>query len=144
MPYYIGGEIADWSKLNVQTPTSLRARLNLDVRVLSEVTGIDTTAKTVTVADVKAGTSYTEPYDELILSVGAVPVAPPIPGIERDGNFTLRSLDNMDRIVSWMEGAETGASKASTAVIAGGGFIGLEMVRPIAFDERCWCTISLL
>jgi NADPH-dependent 2,4-dienoyl-CoA reductase/sulfur reductase-like enzyme len=129
MPYHIGGEIADRSKLNVQTPASLRARLNLDVRVLSEVTGIDTAAKTVTVSEVETGKVYTESYDELVLSLGAKPLLPPIPGIERAGNLTLRSLEDMDRIISWMEGAETGGTKATSAVIAGGGFIGLEMVR---------------
>jgi len=129
MPYYIGGEITDRHKLNVQTPATLKAKLNLDVRTLSEVLAIDVAAKTVSVRELRTGKEYSEPYDELVLSVGAKPFLPPIPGIDRPGNLALRNLDDMDRIVSWVSGGEGGKTPAKTAVVAGGGFIGGACVR---------------
>jgi len=126
MPYYIGGEIADRHKLNVQTPASLKARLNLDVRVRTEVLSIDPAAKTVRAKNLVTGEEYTESYDALTLSMGAKPFAPPIPGIDRAGNFALRNLEDMDRIK-----AAVSAQGAKTAVVAGGGFIGIEMAEQL-------------
>jgi len=98
MPYFIGGEIQDRGSMAVQTPGSLHDRLNIQVRVLQRVTGIDTTHKQLTVTN-EAGdhTVYQESYDELILAVGASPLKPPIPGIERPGLFALRNLTDMVR-----------------------------------------------
>ena len=112
--YHIGNEIEDRTKLNVATPASLKAKLNLEVRVRSEVTAIDTASKTVTVKDLSTGNSYSETYDELVLSLGAKPFLPPIPGIGREGNLALRNLEDMDRIIARISGAA-----AKTAVVAG-------------------------
>jgi NADPH-dependent 2,4-dienoyl-CoA reductase/sulfur reductase-like enzyme len=126
MPYHLGGEIEDRAKLNVQTPASLKARLNLDVRTLTEVLSINRDAKTVTVVEYETKRQYSEPYDDLILSVGAKPFMPPIPGIDRKGNFALRNLQDMDQIDDWLR--ESGAKRA---VVAGAGFIGVEMAEQL-------------
>ena len=137
LPYYIGGTIADRRNLLLQTPTSLNARFGLDVRVHSEVTAIDPAARTVTVRDLAAGTSYTESYDHLILSPGASPIVPPIPGVERA--LTLRTIEDTDRIKERVDGLllavdsseEAVGGSALSAVIVGGGFIGLEMAESL-------------
>ncbi|MDD6211258.1 MAG: FAD-dependent oxidoreductase [Bacteroidales bacterium] len=121
LPYYIGGTITDREKLFVQTPASFGRRLNVDVRVENEVTAIDTAAKTVTVRR-SDGSSYIESYDRLLLSPGAVPVKPPLEGIGSEGIFTLRNVEDTDRIKSYME-----RHKIGKAVVVGAGFIGLEM-----------------
>lgn len=121
LPYYIGGVIADRDRLFVQTPEAFGKRFNIDVRTLSEVTAIDTDAKTVTVRSAD-GTVYTETYDRLLLSPGASPVVPPLPGIDSEGIFTLRNVADTDRIKAYME-----SHPVKRAVIVGGGFIGLEM-----------------
>ncbi len=137
LPYYIGGTIADRRNLLLQTPQSLNARFGLDVRVKSEVTSIDPGGRTVTVKDLTTGESYTEGYDHLVLSPGASPIVPPIPGVERA--LTLRTIEDTDRIkervdslllsVDSSEEAVGGAALA--AVIVGGGFIGLEMAESL-------------
>ena len=121
LPYYIGGVIADRDKLFVQTPEGFGQRFNIDVRVENEVTAIDTTAKTVTVQKTD-GTSYTESYDKLLLSPGSTPVVPPLKGIDSEGIFTLRNVDDTDRIKQYLT-----THKVQDAVVVGGGFIGLEM-----------------
>uniref|UniRef100_A0A0G4HQW4 Rhodanese domain-containing protein n=1 Tax=Chromera velia CCMP2878 TaxID=1169474 RepID=A0A0G4HQW4_9ALVE len=126
MPYFIGGEITDRSKLSVQTPASLKARLNLDVRVHTEVLSINRQAKTVQWKNLVSGDTGTEPYDALVLSMGAQPFKPPIPGIEREGNLTLRNLEDMDRIVERMK-----SIGAKTACVCGAGFIGVEMAEQL-------------
>ncbi|GJQ25133.1 MAG: pyridine nucleotide-disulfide oxidoreductase [Phycisphaerae bacterium] len=120
LPYHVGGEIADRSKLVLQTPESLRSRHRLDVRVRSEVVAINRAAKTVTVRALDENRTYDEPYDKLILSTGAAPLRPPLPGIDHPRIFTLRNIPDMDRIV-------TAAQGAAVALVIGGGFIGLEM-----------------
>lgn len=122
LPYYIGGEIADRSKLLVVTPERLRARFNLDVRVRSSVESIDRAAKTVRIRKLDSGREYDEPYDKLILAPGAAPLRPPIPGIDLPGMFTLRNLQDMDRIKSALQ------EGVRQAVVVGAGFIGLELV----------------
>ncbi|MDL2274493.1 FAD-dependent oxidoreductase, partial [Oscillospiraceae bacterium OttesenSCG-928-G22] len=122
LPYYIGGEIKDKSALLLQTPQSFNARFNVDVRVQNEVTAIDRENKTVTVKQVATGETYTECYDELILSMGAAPIKPPIPGIDSAKVFTLRNIPDTYRIKDYIE-----ANKPRSAVIVGGGFIGVEM-----------------
>ncbi len=121
LPYYIGGTIADRDKLFVQTPEVFGRRFNIKVKTLSEVTKINPSAKTVTVKTV-GGKEYTESYDKLLLSPGASPVRPPLPGIDSEGIFTLRNVADTDAIKNYMQ-----THKPGTAVIIGAGFIGLEM-----------------
>lgn len=126
LPYHIGGEIADRSKLMVQTSEKLRAVQNIDVRVRSEVISIDRAAKSVRVRDLESGREYDESYDALVLSPGAAPLRPPVPGIDRAGVFTLRNIPDMDAIIAWI--AEHGARRA---VVGGGGYIGLEVAEQL-------------
>ncbi len=121
LPYYIGGVIAEREKLFLQTPASFGQRFKADVRVNSEVTAINPAEKTVTVSQAD-GKCYTETYDKLLLSPGATPVRPPLPGIELDGIFTLRDIPDTDRIKSYIRD-----HAVKNAVIVGAGFIGLEM-----------------
>ena len=127
LPYHIGGTIADRKKLLITTPETMTAKFNLDVRTLSEVVSIDREKKEITVRNLKSGEEYSESYDTLILSPGAAPIRPPIPGIDNPNVLTLRNLEDMDRII------ESLAGKKSAAVI-GGGYIGLEMAE--ALRER--------
>jgi NADPH-dependent 2,4-dienoyl-CoA reductase/sulfur reductase-like enzyme/rhodanese-related sulfurtransferase len=122
LPYYLGGEIAERDKLLVVTPERLQSRLNLDVRVRTTVQAIDRSAKKLRVRDLVSGREYEEPYDKLILAPGAAPLRPPIPGIDLPGVFTLRNLQDMDRI---QERLGRGVRQAA---IVGAGFIGLELV----------------
>ena len=121
LPYYIGGVIEERDRLFVQTPEAFSQRFNIDVRIESEVTAIDTVAKQVIVRTSK-GKEYTESFDKLLLSPGASPVVPPLPGIQSEGIFTLRNVSDTDRIKQYMT-----EHKVHRAVIVGGGFIGLEM-----------------
>lgn len=124
LPYHIGGTIADRDKLLVTTPEVMTAKFNVDVRVLSEVLSIDRDKKEVAVKNLKTGEKYVEAYDHLVLSPGASPIRPPIPGIDHANVLTLRNLEDMDRIIRSME------NKTSAAVI-GGGYIGLEMAEAL-------------
>lgn len=121
LPYYIGGKIADREKLFVQTPESFGRRFAVDVRVGNEVTAIDPKAKTVTVRR-KDGKTYVESYDKLLLSPGAEPVRPPLAGIDLEGIFTLRNVNDTDRIKQYIS-----SHNIRKAVVVGAGFIGLEM-----------------
>ena len=122
LPYYLGGEIAERDKLLVVTPERLRTRFNLDVRVRTSVEAIDRAAKKVRVRDLASGREYEETYDKLILAPGAAPLRPPIPGIDLPGIFTLRNLQDVDRIKARMD------QGVKQAVVIGAGFIGLELV----------------
>lgn len=122
LPYYIGGVIKDRDNLLVQTPESFGGRFNIDVRIFSEVTDIDSDSQTITIKDHKNGKEYTENYDKLVLSPGAQPVKPPIPGIDNKNIFTLRNVDDTDRIKAFVDD-----EKPRSAVVVGAGFIGLEM-----------------
>ncbi|SFF85093.1 CoA-disulfide reductase [Sunxiuqinia elliptica] len=122
LPYYIGGTITEREKLLVQTPESFRARLNVDVRVLQEVTKIDRDAKQVEIQNHTTGETYLESYDKLVVSPGAEPVKPPIPGINDHSIFTLRNVSDTDRIKSFCDDHQP-----RRAVVVGAGFIGLEM-----------------
>ena len=119
LPYYVGGVIEDERDLLLQTPESLHARFRLDVRILQEVTAINRVKKTLSVRNVLSRESYEVDYDKLILSPGASPVVPPIPGVERA--MTLRTVEDVERIVARVE------SKPKSAVVIGGGFIGVEI-----------------
>lgn len=122
LPYYIGGSIKNRDQLFVQTVAGFSNRFCLDVRILSEVTSINRDRKEVTVTRVDTGETYTETYDKLVLSPGAEPVRPPIPGIDSPEIFTLRNVPDTDRIKTFIE-----KNKPKRAVIVGAGFIGLEM-----------------
>ena len=120
LPYHIGGVIAERSKLLLHTPTSLKTRFNLDVRVFNEVLKINKEVKTVEVRNIITKEIYTESYDKLLLSPGAEPFRPNIPGIYSDKIMTLRNVADMDRII-----AKTKDLK--NIAVVGGGFIGLEV-----------------
>jgi NADPH-dependent 2,4-dienoyl-CoA reductase/sulfur reductase-like enzyme len=122
LPYYVGNVIKERAKLAVQTPGSLHARFNLDVRVSSEVVAIDATAHEVTVRNLETGETYTEAYDKLLLSPGAAPVRPPLPGAELDHVLTVRGIPDVDRITELLSQHD-----ARRCVVVGGGFIGIEM-----------------
>ncbi|MCQ2283843.1 MAG: FAD-dependent oxidoreductase [Bacteroidales bacterium] len=124
LPYYIGNTIEERKKLFVQTPVSFGNRYDVDVRNLNEVTAINRDQKTVSVTNLRNGKTYEEDYDILLLSPGAEPIIPPVPGVDLPNIFTLRSVTDCDRIK--LEAVEKMQANAS-AVIIGGGFIGLEM-----------------
>lgn len=122
LPYYIGNVITDEHELTLQTPESFSARFNIDVKVRNEVTGIDPEKKTVTVRDLTSGKDFTESYDKLLLSPGARPVTPELSGVESDRIFTLRTVEDTIKIHEFIKNRNPGS-----AVLVGGGFIGLEM-----------------
>jgi len=119
LPYYVGGVIEEEKDLLLQTPASLHARFRLDVRVSTEVLAINPSKKTVAIKDLLTGATSEMDYDKIILSPGASPVVPPIPGIER--GMTLRTVEDVEKIA-----ASVGKNPAS-AVVIGGGFIGVEI-----------------
>ena len=121
LPYYIGNVITERERLFVQTPEAFGKRFRVDVRTRSEVTEVNLQKKTVTVRT-SDGDTYVEAYDKLLLSPGASPVRPPLPGIGSEGIFTLRNVNDTDRIKTYMQ-----QHAVKRAVIVGGGFIGLEM-----------------
>jgi NADPH-dependent 2,4-dienoyl-CoA reductase/sulfur reductase-like enzyme/rhodanese-related sulfurtransferase len=120
LPYYLGGVIEERESLLLQTPDSLGSRFNLDVRVRTEAVAVDRARKTVLVRDLITGEESVEGYDALVLSPGASPVRPPIPGGER--MLTLRDIDDVDAAMAALEVAPR------SALVIGAGFIGLEMV----------------
>lgn len=122
LPYYIGGAITDKNDLTLQTPESFRKRFNIDVRVNNEAVKISPEEKTVTVKNLKSGEIYTESYDNLILSPGAEPIKPNIEGIDSNIVFTLRNIPDTLKIKEYIE-----KSNPKSAVVIGGGYIGVEM-----------------
>ena len=116
LPYHIGGQITDRGRLLVQTPRAMARRFRVDVRTRSEVIRINLRQKTVVVHDLAKDRQYEQPYDALILSPGAEPVRPPIPGADHKSVFTLRTLADMDAIKAVVEG-----SQPKAAVVVGGG-----------------------
>ncbi len=145
LPYYAGGVIEDRDALLLQTPESLAARFRIDVRVRHRVTGVDAAAHTVTVRDLATGEEAVETYDRLVLSPGARPIVPPAPGMERA--LVLRDVADVDRIVAAIDGTGSdgtgsdgtlapttpgsvgspGRTPARSAVVIGGGFVGVEV-----------------
>jgi NADPH-dependent 2,4-dienoyl-CoA reductase/sulfur reductase-like enzyme/rhodanese-related sulfurtransferase len=121
LPYYLGGEIQDRDKLLIAKPELFLRRFRIEVRTRQEVISIDRATKTIAIADLDADRSYTESYDKLILAPGADPLVPPIPGKDAQGVFTLRNLEDTDRIAEAMP-------EARQAVVVGGGYVGLETV----------------
>ena len=119
LPYYVGGVIEEEEALLLQTPASLHARFRLDVRIASEVLAIDPVGKSIEVINELSGEKYQLSYDKLVLSPGASPVVPPIPGIERA--MTLRTVEDVEKIFNRV------LEKPQSAVVIGGGFIGVEI-----------------
>ncbi len=126
LPYFVGEEIDQFDKLLVATPEELKHKLNLDIRVLSEAIAIDAQSRTITIKETKTGRTYEETYDDLILSTGASPIKPDIPGIDLPGLFAVRTVEDAQSIVGWIQ-----QYNPVRAVIAGGGFIGLEMAEQL-------------
>ena len=125
LPYFVGGVIEEEDALLLQTPASLHARFKLDVRVATEVASIDPAAKTVKVKDGERSEEYVLSYDKLVLSPGASPVVPPIPGLERA--FTLRTVEDVEKIANRVN------AKPKSAVVIGGGFIGVEIAENLVY-----------
>jgi NADPH-dependent 2,4-dienoyl-CoA reductase/sulfur reductase-like enzyme/rhodanese-related sulfurtransferase len=121
LPYHIGKVIEDRNSLLLMTPEKFRARTNIDVRTLQEVTAIDRDRKVVTVHNLNSGETYEESYDTLILSTGSSPIRPTIPGADDPDVFPLWTIPDMDRIISRVQDG------ARRAVVVGAGFIGLEV-----------------
>ncbi|MEJ5997274.1 FAD-dependent oxidoreductase [Corynebacterium sp. H130] len=124
LPYHLGGVIESRDALLLQTPASLKERFNIDVRVRHEVISIDTTSNSVVVRNLETGTESTELFDDLVLAPGAQPFVPPIPGIERAG--ALRTVEDLDHLKSLV------TEDVNTAVVIGGGFIGVEVAENLA------------
>ena len=122
LPYHIGEVIEERDKLLVITPEKLKETFNIDARVKHEALNIDTKKKVLHIRNLSNGREYTESYDKLVLSPGASPIIPPVPGVNLPGVFTLRSIPDMDRIIDYVN-----EKKATRAVVVGGGFIGLEI-----------------
>ena len=122
LPYYIGGVIKERASLLIQTPQSFGQLFNIDVRIFTEVVDIDPEKKTVAVKNLKDDTAYSLYYDQLVLSPGAKPIIPPLPGIDHKHIFTLRNVDDTDNIKAFVDNQEP-----KSAVVIGAGFIGLEM-----------------
>ncbi|MFA7636369.1 MAG: CoA-disulfide reductase [Monoglobales bacterium] len=127
LPYYIGGTIEDEDDLTLQSPKGFWDRYKVDVRVNQEVTRINTDKKTVSVTNLVNGDSYEESYDKLILSPGAKPVVPDIKGIDNDRVFTLRTVEDTFKIKAFIDN-----TNPETAVVIGGGYIGVEMAENLA------------
>ena len=122
LPYYIGEVFTNKEKLLVQTPEAMKRRFNIDVRIFSEVLAIDPARKKVKVGNLKEGQKYTETYDKLVLSPGALPIVPRLEGGDGSNVFTLRSIPDTFAIKDFVD-----QEKPKTAVVVGGGFIGLEI-----------------
>ena len=127
LPYYVGGVIQNEEDLTLQTPEGFWDRFRVDVRVRHEVTEIHTEKKTVTVCRLETGKVYEESYDKLILSPGAKPTQPNMPGIDNDKIFTLRTVEDTLKIHKFIEN-----EKPKSATVIGGGFIGIEMAENLA------------
>jgi NADPH-dependent 2,4-dienoyl-CoA reductase/sulfur reductase-like enzyme/rhodanese-related sulfurtransferase len=125
LPYHLAGEIPDREALLLHTPATLASSLALDVRTGHEVTAVDTAARTVTVAELATGRVYTESYDALVLSTGATPIVPPIPGTGLPQVRMLRSVPDVDALTALVDRG------ARRAVVAGAGFIGLEVAEAL-------------
>ena len=127
LPYYIGGVITDREDLTLQTPESFKERFNIDVRVLNEAVKISPDTKTVTVKNLRTGETHEEIYDNLILSMGAEPIRPNIDGADGSNVFTLRNIPDTLKIKNYIDTA-----KPRSAVVIGGGYIGVEMAENLA------------
>jgi len=139
LPYYVGDVISDERRLLVASREMFHERFNIDVHTDTEVASIDRTARTITVRDGRAGQSRTEHYDVLVLSPGAAPIRPPLPGVDLPGVFALRTIPDSRRIRSWITD-----HSAKNAVVVGGGFIGLEMVENLIHRDLAVAILEKL
>ncbi len=130
LPYYVGNIIPDESSLLVASREMFHERFNIEVHTDTEATSIDRSSGTITVRDLRTGHTRTERYDVLVLSPGAAPIRPPLPGVELPGVFAVRTIPDSRRIRAWITD-----HSAKTAVVVGGGFIGLEMVENLIHRE---------
>jgi len=130
LPYYVGNIILDERRLLVASREMFRERFNIEVQTETEVTKIDRNARTITVRDVRTSNTRMERYEALVLSPGAAPIRPPLPGVDRPGVFAVRTIPDSRRIRSWIAD-----HSAKTAVVVGGGFIGLEMVENLVHRD---------
>lgn len=126
LPYYVGGEVADVGSLAPRDPAWFAKRYNIDIRTRHEVTAVDPAARTLAVANLDTGESFTDAYDTLVLATGVSPIVPPLPGVEVSGVFTVRTPADA---VAIREHIETQC--VTSAVVVGAGFIGLEMVEQL-------------
>ncbi|MGZ0656886.1 FAD-dependent oxidoreductase [Coraliomargarita sp. W4R72] len=137
LPYHIGGEIADRTKLSLQTPETLKAQLAIKVQARTEAVSIDRAAKTVRIRNLDTNTEEDLAYDKLILSPGATPLKPPLAGIDLPGIYTLRNLQDMDHI-------KEAAASAKSALVIGAGFIGLEMAEQLIHLKKDVTLVELV
>lgn len=128
LPYHIGGVIPSRDSLIVQSVADMKAKFNIDVRIFSEATNIDQDQKQVIIKDLQTNKTYKESYDKVIISTGAQPIMPPIPGLKEATNlFKLRNIPDMDEIIAYIKDKQP-----KTATVIGGGFIGIEMMENLA------------
>ena len=126
IPYYVGGEVDDADELHPRDPAWFAERYDIDILTRHEVTSIDHDAHTVQVVDLATGTEFTDRYDTLVLATGARSVVPPLPGVDAPGVFGVRNVGDAIAIRAWIRGRQ-----ATTAVVVGSGFIGLEMAEQL-------------
>lgn len=138
LPYHIGGVIKEREKLLIQTPDSLYKRFRIQTKVKTEVTKIDRSQKQVHVKNLLTGQETVEPYDFLILSPGADPIKPPMPGLELPQVMTLRNLSDMDKIKMRID-----QHQAKKVIVVGGGYIGLEMTEALRERQVAVTVIEL-
>ncbi|MBN2315535.1 MAG: FAD-dependent oxidoreductase [Sedimentisphaerales bacterium] len=139
LPYHIGGTIENRDDLLLQTPKGFKERFNVEVRTENDVVKIDRDKKQVEILNRDSGETYAEGYDQLILSPGAEPVRPPIPGIESERIFTLRNVPDTDKINAFIE-----AHQPKRAVVIGGGYIGLEMAENLRDRGMLVAVVEML
>jgi len=139
LPYYVGDVIKDESKLLLASEALFRDRFNIEVRTRHEAVAIDREKREIEVKELATGRVYREPYDALVLSPGAAAVRPPLPGIDIAGIFVLRTIPDGREIRTWID-----AKEAKSAVIVGGGFIGLEMAENLAHRGLTVTVVEML
>ncbi|UCD10233.1 MAG: FAD-dependent oxidoreductase, partial [Dehalococcoidales bacterium] len=122
LPYYIGEVIPEEETLLMVKPEDFRNKFNIDVRTFNEVISIDKSKKEIRINNIQTGKEYSERYDSLVLATGSQPVKPPLPGIDTEGIYTLRSIPDSNEIKTWIKNNDV-----KEAVVVGGGLIGLEM-----------------
>lgn len=135
LPYHVGGVIQSRGALLLQTPEAMQKKFNVSVRVKNEVTAIDRANKQITVKNHTTGETYTESYDTLVLAPGSSPLRPPIPGIDQKRVMTLWTVPDTDRVKRFIE-----ENNVKSAIVVGGGFIGLEMAENLR-EKDCAVTI---
>lgn len=139
LPYYVGDVIQDESKLLLANAALFRDRFQIEVRTQTEALAIDRASRSVRLRDLQTGREYLESYDSLVLSPGAAPLRPPLPGIDLEGIFVLRTIPDSRRIRDWIR-----AKNARSAVVIGAGFIGLEMAENLAHRGLAVTVVEML